>query len=108
MRFVFFIALALMFSSCATTANYEKTLKSWVGGKENQLIMSWGLPSSTYKTDEGKFLTYDFRGNTTSTTNEVYGYYYTNTRTHYCKTTFFIDNSGLIKSYQYEGSSCRQ
>jgi hypothetical protein len=42
MRFVFFIALALMFSSCATTANYEKTLKSWVGGKENQLIMSWG------------------------------------------------------------------
>lgn len=39
------IAIAAILSACATTANYEKILQSWVGSEEIDLIRKWGPPN---------------------------------------------------------------
>ena len=49
---------ALISTACATTANYEKILSSWVGANEIDLIRSWGAPDNQYESSGTKFLTY--------------------------------------------------
>ena len=40
----------------------EKSMKSWVGKSETELVAKWGPPSNTYKLpDGGKELTYVYR-----------------------------------------------
>lgn len=34
--------MAIFLSACATTANYEKVLSSWVGSNVDNLVSSWG------------------------------------------------------------------
>jgi hypothetical protein len=115
------IFLTYFLIGCATTANYEKLLNSWMGVSENFLISSWGPPNSFYETGGTKYLTYakssfgyvpgvapsyqtTFIGNTAYTT-QVGGYsgfaYSSN-----CSTTFTIAN-GVITSWRYEGNACR-
>ena len=44
---------ALAVTSCATTANYEKILQSWVGNSEDHLVESWGPPQRSYALSDG-------------------------------------------------------
>lgn len=112
---------ALLLSGCATTANYEKILSSWVGSSESSLISSWGPPSSVYESDGIKYLTYrksssgyipgaapsyqtTFVGNTAYTTpvGGYSGFAYNNN----CSTTFTVNNK-TITNWRYEGNACR-
>ncbi len=114
-------ALAIFnLSSCATTANYEKILDSWLGQSEGSLIDSWGPPDSAYETGNKKYLTY-----TRSSTGYVPGTAPTYQTTiigsvaystpvggspgfslnYHCKTTFTV-NYGTINNWRYEGNNC--
>ena len=106
---------------CATTANYEKVLNSWVGSQESALVSSWGPPSSVYQSDGVKYLTYSksnsgyipgvapsyqttYVGNT-AYTNPVGGspgFAYNSN----CSTTFTVANR-VITNWRYEGNACR-
>ena len=38
------LVISFLLTGCATTANYEKLLSSWVGSPESALISSWKDP----------------------------------------------------------------
>jgi hypothetical protein len=118
-KIIFLLTLILL--GCATTANYEKLLSSWVGSPESALISSWGPPSSVYESDGTKYLTYSksnsgyipgvapsyqttYVGNTAYTTpvGGYAGFAYSNN----CSTTFTISNK-TITNWRYEGNACR-
>jgi len=115
------LSIIFLISGCATTANYEKLLSSWVGSPESALISSWGPPSSVYESDGTKYLTYSksnsgyipgvapsyqttYVGNTAYTTpvGGYAGFAYSNN----CSTTFTISNK-TITNWRYEGNACR-
>ena len=50
------IAILFALAGCATTANYEKILQSWVGDTELNLIRKWGPPRQSYEAGGSKFL----------------------------------------------------
>jgi hypothetical protein len=106
---VFTVTIALSLTGCATTAGYEKILNSWSGGDINNLIASWGPPSSTFDMPNGnKIYTWTRVGNSVG-----YATYnpYTNSSTAYagtywCKTSFGTSN-GTIINWHWEGNACR-
>jgi len=57
MRYTLLAVLAGL-SGCATQANYEKMLQSWVGDSEAHLVSSWGPPASVYEAGGSRILTY--------------------------------------------------
>ncbi len=115
------ITALLSLSGCATTANFEKMLSTWVGVSEDNLISRWGTPSRVYATGTTKYLTFDKSatgyvpgtaptysttviGNTayTNTYGGTSGYVYTKN----CSTTFTITN-GVVSGWRWEGNACR-
>jgi hypothetical protein len=71
--------IALFLPACATTANYEKVLSSWVGSNVDNLVSSWGPPASSYPlSDGGRILQYSnqrniqFGGYTTTVPQTTY------------------------------------
>jgi hypothetical protein len=57
-------AIVIFLSACATTANYEKILSSWVGKNVDNLVLSWGPPASFYPlSDGGRVLQYSNQRN---------------------------------------------
>lgn len=48
----------MILTGCATSANYEKVLQTWVGSDEKSLLRSWGPLVSVYQTGDTKFLEY--------------------------------------------------
>jgi len=43
----------LAVGGCATTANYEKILRSWVGAHVDRLVARWGPPQSSFRLSDG-------------------------------------------------------
>ncbi len=114
------LSILALLAGCATTENYEKILGTWVGSSEQQLIQSWGPPSSVYESGGQKYLTYtksrsgyipgtsptyqtQIIGNTAYTTSSggSPGFAYTKS----CKTTFTIQGT-RISGWRYEGNNC--
>jgi len=52
-----FISIALL-SGCATTANYEEILDTWVGSHVDDLVVSWGPPQGTFDLSDGGKVNY--------------------------------------------------
>ena len=115
------IFLGMLIVGCATTANYEKILSSWVGANEIDLIRSWGAPDNQYESSGTKFLTYQKSENIympgtapTYTTTMIGNIPHTtavggtrpyNIQTS-CKTTFEINN-GKVVNWRWEGNGCK-
>jgi len=113
---------AILFAliSCATTANYEKILNSWVGSTELDLIRKWGPPQQSYETDGIKFLVYSSSRNVylpgtapsytttvignTAYTNRVGGTPGQNIGLS-CQTTFEISGERIV-SWRWQGNDC--
>ncbi|MDA8362971.1 MAG: hypothetical protein M0Z84_03950 [Gammaproteobacteria bacterium] len=84
-------SMIVMFAGCATTANYEKILQSWVGGSEDDLVQAWGPPQSSYPLSSGgKVIEYIRRSSVTSG-----GYI------HYVPVT--TNNNGMVNIYGSNG-----
>lgn len=98
----------IFLSGCATTANYQEAMESWLGKSEEELVTKWGAPQSVYTlSNNKKILSYieDLGGS--ARTNVSYGTAYTTYSQHTCKTDFVLDTSGQIESFKFEGNSCK-
>lgn len=65
---IFVIAMllyvCLVMAGCATTANYEKILQSWIGADADHLVSTFGAPDKTSTlSDGGRVIEYVSRGN---------------------------------------------
>lgn len=120
MKNVLALFVAFLLVGCATTENYEKILRSWIGSSEGALISSWGAPDSNYTSGDRTYLTYvrsgsmtipgtaptyqtQVIGNTAYTTS--YGGSPATTIGLHCKTTFTVSN-GRITNWRYQGNHC--
>jgi len=109
------IVLGLLLVGCATSANYTKILRTWVGNTENQLVTSWGPPLGSYVKDDGsKILTYQRSGSYQlpgqAVTDPMTGYPTTTagaTVVTNCTTRFYISSSGKITSGDWQGNACK-
>lgn len=132
MKRVMMLVLCLGICGCATTAQYEKKLNTFIGTSEDNLIASWGVPDKTYTLQDGKKAV-EFVHKYSSQSG---GYLYTTPQTTYysgtkgdkaysgtattyvtertpvqkyksfCKTSFIIDTDGKVKSWHHEGNNC--
>jgi hypothetical protein len=113
-------------SGCATRANYEKILNSWVGAPAERLVQRWGAPVSTFKMPSGsEIYIYDRRSSTVITTpvqvqqapgTFIGNQYFPGQTTvtggdvipvhRACRTEFTVDKSGTITNWRYEGNAC--
>jgi hypothetical protein len=117
---ILIVLICATLSACATTAGYEKILRSQVGSDEVALIRAWGSPVNSYETGGRKFLTYSSRrnvyipgtaptyktsiiGNTAYTTSS--GGTSASNISMSCETTFEIAG-GKVVSWRYKGNDC--
>lgn len=114
---------AILVSACATTANYERTLNSWIGQSESALVAAWGPPSGVYVAPDGsRILTFnDARSlnvpgsapsyRITTAGNAVYATPYGGRSAInmdlYCQTHMTVRN-GIVASWSWEGNDCYQ
>jgi hypothetical protein len=115
------ILLALFLNACATSANYEKILDSWVGSNVDELVISWGYPVNSFKAPNGNTVyayssssSYTMPTNTTSNYNvygnSVYGSSTTTggqTLNYSCQTFFEVNENNIITTWRWKGNSCK-
>jgi len=83
----------ILLAGCATTANYEKILSSWVGASVDSLVSSWGPPQSSFELSDGsKVIEYVSARNV-----QIGGYTYSSPQTTY--------HSGTASAYGSYGGS---
>jgi len=93
--------LAVIIAGCATSANYEKVLNTWVGSNADQLVQTWGPPQRTYNlSDGGVVLEYMKSRNA-----QVGGYSYSQPQTSYYSGTASALGPGGSVYGTYAGSS---
>ena len=118
--------LLLLATGCATTANYERILSSWVGSDADNLVRAWGVPETSFPlANGGKVLVFERSGSSTYTTplqvQQAPGIwsgiaYYpgpitvtggqTYTITQWCRTQFEVDSSNRIVHWRWEDNNC--
>lgn len=113
--------LILFLSACATTANYEKLLSSWVGHDVNSLVSAWGYPANSFRSPNGNTVyaysssgSYTMPTNTTSNYN-VYGNSVSGSSTttggqtlnFWCQTFFEVNEHNIIVNWSWKGNNCR-
>jgi hypothetical protein len=120
---MYVLASSLMISACATTANYENILGTWVSQPVDKLVMAWGPPQSSYTlSDGGRVIEYLRQGTaympmSTPQYGTVWGSggtvgTYSGAGTTYvpvqrwCKTRFVVNPQGYIMNWQWEGNRC--
>ena len=126
MQFKTFQAYLIIICSCFTllgcmsAEKYTKMVNGWIGADEDSLISSWGAPTSSYQTDQAKYLTYDNKQQnyippTPSSVQVIRqgdavftrpipsspGYTYTSE----CRTTFTVQNKRIV-NVNATGNSC--
>ncbi len=106
MRKIFILTSIFLLCSCATQSKYENKLKYWVGKNETELVSKWGIPTSSYQTNDAKFIQYNQDFGSTSTAQPIGSTYLINTHHEWCKTTFTVDSQGIISNWRIEGTSC--
>lgn len=50
--------IGLLIAGCVSTDDLNDALYSWIGATEDEIILGWGLPTSTYSTATTRFLIY--------------------------------------------------
>ena len=96
-----FLVLSLVLSGCATTANYEKILNSWVGSNVDNLVMRWGPPGNSYPlSNGGRVLEYSNQRNV-----QIGGYTTTVPQTTYNSGTANVYGTGGSAYGTYSGTS---
>lgn len=118
---LFFIPVVLfslvILTGCVTKQEHEDTLSSWYGSTEEELVASWGVPTSFYELDGKRSLTYSnssqamVGGTAPITTYDYFGNAYTSGGsppilvTSNCTITMVVDD-GVINEWRYEGNNC--
>ena len=121
LKTLFFIPVVLfslvILTGCVTKQEHEDTLSSWYGSTEEELVASWGVPTSFYELDGKRYLTYSnssqamVGGTAPITTYDYFGNAYTSGGsppilvTSNCTITMVVDD-GVINEWRYEGNNC--
>ncbi len=96
-----FVVLSVALAGCATTANYQKILNSWVGYNVDNLVMRWGLPANSYPlSNGGRVLEYNKQRNV-----QIGGYTTTVPETTYNSGTANVYGTGGSAHGTYSGTS---
>jgi hypothetical protein len=100
-KLFFALLISMLLVACATTANYEKVLNTWVGQHVDSLVSSWGPPRSSYQLSDGsKVIEY-----ATSRNVQIGGYTTTVPQTTYNSGTVNAYGSGGYAYGNYSGTS---
>jgi hypothetical protein len=118
--YMLILCSSLVLLGCVSAEKYTKMVNGWVGADEDSLIASWGAPTSSYQTDQAKYLTYDNKQQnhippTPSSVQVIRqgdavftrpipgspGYSYTTE----CRTTFTVQNKRIV-NVNATGNSC--
>ncbi len=107
----------LLILGCATTANYEKTVRSWEGQDVKSLVRFWGEPDAIEKLSNGKRMyvyarlkhrpvAYEGAKRLLASSSESDSLYsgpiYVK-----CATYFEVNKKNKITSTLYRGSECK-
>ena len=114
------VCSSLVLVGCVSAEKYTKMVNGWIGADEDSLISTWGAPTSSYQTDQAKYLTYDNKQQnyippTPSSVQVIRqgdavftrpipgspGYSYTTE----CRTTFTVQNKRIV-NVNATGNSC--
>lgn len=100
MRFASGVFLVLLLLGCANpqemrNKELQKMMDSWIGAPEEAVISRWGAPTSTYQTNNMKFLTFIEGGPTILYRGAAFPLQ--------CKTTFGV-RDGRIATWQTAGN----
>jgi len=95
------IAFAGILCGCATTANYEKILNTWVGSHVDNLVSSWGPPQGSFTLSDGSTVIEYINSRYT----QVGGYTYTVPETTYRSGSVSTSGTGGSSSGTYSGTS---
>ena len=83
------IVAAFAIAGCGNSL--AKNMSSWVGKSESELLMRWGAPDTSIRTDDGKkVLTWK------DVWNDRYHVYT-------CRKSFTIGNDGKVERWRYDG-----
>ena len=96
LNFFALLLISTLLAGCATSANYEKVVDSWVGSSEDELIRKWGVPTSSYSTSDNKYITY----RRTRIVDYGSGPFQKS-----CETTFTLQNERIV-SWSFKGNDC--
>jgi hypothetical protein len=100
-KLLLFFIVSTTLAGCATTANYEKILNTWVGSHVDDLVSSWGPPRSSFPlSDGGKVIEYSSSRNI-----QVGGYTTTVPQTTYTTGNASAYGSGGYAYGNYSGTS---
>ena len=104
-------AILISHMSCTTysTESYTKVCDSWKGSDINKLLMNWGIPSDEYTMPNGdKMYTWLWIGGSVITAgySDWLNMAYANKVTYWCKTTFTVNQAGIIYFWKWEGNNC--
>lgn len=100
-KILILIAFAAIACSCATTANYENVLNSWVGVHVDNLVSSWGPPQGSFGLSDGSTVVEYIR----SGNAQVGGYTYMAPQTTYHSGQASAYGSGGFAYGTYSGTS---
>lgn len=93
----YILLLFLLLSGCATSEGYNRMLNTWLDSDKQNLIETWGVPTSTYKlNDHIEYFSY-LRTSVSSLDGTVYNLK--------CETTFTIKDN-KVASWKYNGNNC--
>ena len=104
-------------TGCVTKQEHENTLSSWYGSTEEQLVASWGVPTSFYELDGKRYLTFSNSSQAmvgvypATTSYDYFGRAYTSWGsppilvTSNC-TINMVVYDGVINEWRYEGNNC--
>jgi hypothetical protein len=104
--------LGLVAVGCASVPDYSRTLNGWIGLNADDLVSTWGEPSSVVSNSDGNVVyAYEVSG---SRKLPDWGKYVGNTYHVFpgptimeaCNTYFQIDQGGLIVEAFCEGNAC--
>lgn len=100
--------VALMLAGCATTRQYENTLRKWEGRKASELVKKWGPPRAiTTLTDGGKMMMFIRTSSSKMKVRKLGSIDKKVVTLRDCKTIFLVDREDKILGWKYEGHNCR-
>jgi hypothetical protein len=124
-RIILILIIAL--SGCASTRNYEISLNDLIGSHKDKLVSTFGQPNKSYNLPDGRtVIEYSRSRVVEENVGEPYLYkpggysgdeyitpeIYNNSpdiyqRVLWCKTSFVLDQNGIITSWSHKGNDCK-
>ena len=105
MKRILFVVLFLIFvNGCASRANLEWNLSSWIGHDVDGLVQHWGTPSDISKLANGSSM-YSWMFNEGLASTPISGTI--SARSKFCKITVATSIEDLVQSWQLEGNNCK-